>query len=111
MIDVLREQDGLCALVITHPDGTPEPRVIGSAVDARLAPAAARRPSPMPSVTIGAVHDGPGDLRLTGAPGTSVTICPGSEASITIGAVCQLRNSAAQRDPHTGVHPSEPRSV
>ncbi|WP_374023248.1 mannitol dehydrogenase family protein [Mycobacterium sp. HNNTM2301] len=38
MRDVLRAQDHLYTLVLEHPDGTREPRVIGSIVDFRYAP-------------------------------------------------------------------------
>jgi mannitol 2-dehydrogenase len=38
MRDVLRAQDHLYTLVVKHPDGTLEPRVIGSIVDYRFAP-------------------------------------------------------------------------
>ncbi len=38
MADVLAAQDGLYTLVIEHPDGSREPRVIGSIVDYRYAP-------------------------------------------------------------------------
>ncbi|MBF6171322.1 mannitol dehydrogenase family protein [Nocardia blacklockiae] len=38
MRDVLRDQDGLYTLVLAHPDGSRESRVIGSIVDYRYAP-------------------------------------------------------------------------
>src|SRR6266540_5614662 len=38
MRDVLQAQDGLYTLVVKHPDGTLEPRVIGSIVDYQFAP-------------------------------------------------------------------------
>lgn len=38
MRDVLRDQDHLYTLTLAHPDGTREPRVIGSIVDFRYAP-------------------------------------------------------------------------
>ncbi|MEZ0363866.1 mannitol dehydrogenase family protein [Mycobacterium sp. pUA109] len=38
MRDVLRAQDGLYTLVVQHPDGRRDPRVIGSIVDYRYAP-------------------------------------------------------------------------
>ncbi|MDT5359664.1 MAG: mannitol 2-dehydrogenase, partial [Mycobacterium sp.] len=38
MADVMAAQDGLYTLVIEHPDGSREPRVIGSIVDYRYAP-------------------------------------------------------------------------
>ena len=38
MQEALDEQDGLYTLVLTHPDGRWEPRVIGSIVDYRYAP-------------------------------------------------------------------------
>ena len=38
MLDVLDAQDGLYTLVVKHPDGTLEPRVIGSIVEYLLAP-------------------------------------------------------------------------
>ena len=38
MRDVLRSQDHLYTLILEHPDGTREPRVIGSIVDFRYAP-------------------------------------------------------------------------
>ena len=38
MIETLRAQDGLYTLVVKHPDGTREPRVIGSIVDVLFAP-------------------------------------------------------------------------
>lgn len=38
MADVMREQDGLYTLVLKHPDGTREARVIGSIVDYLFAP-------------------------------------------------------------------------
>jgi mannitol 2-dehydrogenase len=38
MADVLKAQDGLYTLVVKHPDGTFEPRVIGSIVDFLFAP-------------------------------------------------------------------------
>lgn len=44
---------------------------------------------------------GPGDLLLTGAPGTAVTIHPGSEMSITIGPIGPLRNPVTQSDPQS----------
>jgi mannitol 2-dehydrogenase len=38
IIDTLRAQDGLYTLVVKHPDGRREPRVIGSVVEALFAP-------------------------------------------------------------------------
>lgn len=38
IIDTLRAQDGLYTLVVKHPDGRREPRVIGSVVDVMFAP-------------------------------------------------------------------------
>src|ERR1700732_998774 len=38
MRDVLRAQDGLYTLILEHPDGSREARVIGSIVDYRYAP-------------------------------------------------------------------------
>jgi mannitol 2-dehydrogenase len=38
MADVMAAQDGLYTLVVKHPDGTPEPRVIGSIVEFLFAP-------------------------------------------------------------------------
>ncbi|WP_406817419.1 mannitol dehydrogenase family protein [Mycobacterium sp. M23085] len=38
MRDVLRDQDHLYTLILEHPDGTRQPRVIGSIVDYRYAP-------------------------------------------------------------------------
>ena len=38
IIDTLPAQDGLYTLVVKHPDGTREPRVIGSIVETMFAP-------------------------------------------------------------------------
>jgi mannitol 2-dehydrogenase len=38
IVDTLREQDGLYTLVVKHPDGRREPRVIGSLVEVLFAP-------------------------------------------------------------------------
>src|SRR5690348_7335206 len=38
MRDALRDQDNLYTLILEHPDGTRQPRVIGSIVDYRYAP-------------------------------------------------------------------------
>jgi mannitol 2-dehydrogenase len=38
MAEVMAAQDGLYTLVVKHPDGTPEPRVVGSIVEYLLAP-------------------------------------------------------------------------
>ena len=38
IVDTLRAQDGLYTLVVKHPDGTREPRVIGAIVETMFAP-------------------------------------------------------------------------
>ena len=72
MRDVLRAQDGLYTLVLEHPDGNREARVIGSIVDCRYAP-----------------DDPDGTIELLAAPATRIV-----SMTITEGGY-QVRDSAS----------------
>jgi mannitol 2-dehydrogenase len=89
MRDVLRAQDGLYTLIVEHPDGSREARVIGSIVDYRYAP-----------------DDPPATIELLAAPATrivSMTITEGGYQIRDPGSVFGLIAEALARRRDRGI--------